>query len=100
MNLVLIVSLVPVHTKTWGGDFLSKASVYFTLEHPGDKRSCKEIKRRLDLIPGVISVSVSNDRGRVAVDYDTTGTHPDQLRSALTECGCSAKNVQIHQHTM
>ncbi|XOQ43898.1 MAG: Cation transporter [Clostridium sp.] len=79
---------------------MSKASIYFQLEHPEDKRNCKEIKRRLDSVPGVISVSVSRGRETVAVDYDTTGTNPNQLRKELDGCGCTVANEQVQNHTM
>lgn len=79
---------------------MSKASVYFQLERPEDKRNCKEIKRRLDSIPGVLSVSVSRGHETVAVDYDTTGTDPDQLRKELDGCGCAVADEQVQNHTV
>jgi copper chaperone CopZ len=80
--------------------FLSKASIYFSLKHREDQRDCEEIKRRLDSIPGVLSVSIGRDRDRVAVDYDTTGTGPDQLRGKLDECGCAVESEHWQEHRM
>lgn len=79
---------------------MSKASLYFDLEHPESERGCGEIKRRLGAVPGVLSVSVSRDRGRVAVDYDTTGAEPDRLRGELKGCGCSIAAEHFEDHTM
>ena len=45
----------------------------------------KEIKRGLDTLPGVLSVSVGG--GRVAVDFDTTGTRRDRIGKQLAEMG-------------
>lgn len=79
---------------------MPKASVYFDLESTADQRDSEEIKRRIDRIPGVISVSVSRGRSRVAVDFDTTGTGPEKLRGALKECGCRVSGERIESHTM
>lgn len=51
----------------------SKASAYFTLEEISNKHDVKAIKRELDTLPGVLSVSIGDDSKRVAVDFDTTG---------------------------
>lgn len=51
---------------------MSKASVYFTLGALEDKHNSKAIKRELDTLPGVRSVSISDSSNRVAVDFDTT----------------------------
>ncbi|MCI1965226.1 MAG: heavy-metal-associated domain-containing protein [Oscillospiraceae bacterium] len=79
---------------------MSKASIYFSLKHPGDKHDCAEIKQRLDSIPGVLSVSISRDHDRVSVDYDTTGTGPDRLRSKLGDYGYAIASEHWQEHTM
>lgn len=79
---------------------MPKATLTFDLEHPGEKRDTAEIKRRLGMIPGVTSVSVGRGRDRVAVDYDTTGTGPDELRNRLTACGCRIAAEHGDDHTM
>lgn len=78
---------------------MSKASVYFDLERSCSRKDCDEIKQRLNQIPGVLSVGV-NKSGRVSVDYDTTGTGPDRLRSRLGECGYSAREDRREPHRM
>lgn len=45
------------------------------------------VKRALDEIPGVQSVSVSIDEGIVTVDYDTTATNVEKLKEAITDAG-------------
>ena len=72
----------------------------FELEQAGGNRDAEKIKRDLDAIPGVLSVSVSRDCGRVAVDYDTTGPRPDELRDALASCGCGIASERREDHTM
>lgn len=79
---------------------MSKASVYFSLKQPGGPRDRETIKRKLDEIPGVLSVSVGRDNDRVTVDYDTTGTGPDQLRSKLGEWGFYVQTEHWKEHTM
>ena len=56
---------------------MAKESAYFTVGGISGKHDVKEIKRGLDTLPGVLSVSVGG--GRVAVDFDTTGTRRDRI---------------------
>lgn len=79
---------------------MSKASLYFDLENLNGKRDAAEIKRRVNTIPGVISVSVSRENGRVAVDYDTTGANRDRIRKKLDEMGLSISDEQFENHIM
>jgi len=65
---------------------MAHLSTYFSLENAGDKHDEKLLKRGLDALPGVTSVSVS-DRGCVAVDYDTTGVRQEQIRQKVQELG-------------
>jgi copper chaperone CopZ len=57
-----------------------KASAYFTVGDVGGKHHAKEIKRALDALGGVISVSVSRKSGCIAVDYDTTGESCERIK--------------------
>ena len=66
---------------------MSKASVYFTLNKIDGKHDVKEIKQGLDALPGVVSVSVNDGSGRVAVDFDTTGLQSDRIRKQLEKMG-------------
>ena len=74
------------HTKA-GVIVMSQASAYFTLGDLDDQHDQKKIKRELDTLPGVRSVSISDSSGRVAVDFDTTAVQPDQIRKLLEKMG-------------
>ena len=79
---------------------MSKASMYFELENLDGKHNEKNLKRELDLIPGVISVSVTDDRKRVAVDYDTTGANQEQIRKKLDGLGFTISGERFENHIM
>ena len=64
---------------------MAKESAYFTVGGISGKHDVKEIKRGLDTLPGVLSVSVGG--GRVAVDFDTTGTQRDRIEKQLADMG-------------
>lgn len=65
---------------------MAHLSTYFSLENGGTLPDEKLLKRGLDALPGVTSVSVS-DRGCVAVDYDSTGVRQEQIRQRVQELG-------------
>ena len=52
---------------------MSKESAYFKIENLNGQHGSKQIKRELDTLKGVISVSVNTENHRVAVDFDSTG---------------------------
>ncbi|NLJ30573.1 MAG: cation transporter [Clostridiales bacterium] len=79
---------------------MSKASLYFEVEHLNGKHGAAEIKRLLNTLPGVLSVSVNRENGRVAVDYDTTGTTRGRIRRQLDEMGLSVSEEQLENHVM
>lgn len=79
---------------------MSKASVYFTLGGLEDKHDTKAIKRELDTLPGVHSVSISDNSHRVAVDFDTTGVQPDRIRKQLETMGYQILNFKTDDHVM
>lgn len=66
---------------------MSKASIYFTLSRVDGKHDVKEIKKTLNMLPGVESVSVNEDSDYVAVDYDTTGVQNDRIQMQLESAG-------------
>lgn len=66
---------------------MSKASVYFTLSSLGNSHDAKAIKRELDTLPGVQSVSISDHSNCVAVDYDTIGVQPARIEKQLELMG-------------
>lgn len=78
---------------------MAKASAYFTLSGLDEKSDGKEIKRELDALPGVLSVSVS-DSGCVAVDYDTTGVQSGQIAQQLEKLGYQILSTKTDSHIM
>ena len=64
-----------------------KTSAYFTIGDVGGKHGEKELKRALDMLPGVFSVSVSQKSGSVAVDYDTTGESCEKIQKKISDPG-------------
>lgn len=66
---------------------MAKASVYYTLNKVDGKHDVKEIKRTLDTLPGVESVSVNGESGYVAVDFDTTGVLSERIQKQLEKAG-------------
>ena len=57
------------------------------------KHDVKEIKRELDTLPGVFSVTVSNE-SRVSVDFDTTGVQTGRIEKQLTDMGYQVVNTK------
>ena len=66
---------------------MSKESVYFTLSDVDGKHDVKEIKKVLDALPGVSSVSVNERTNHVAVDFDNTGVQSDRIKKQLEKSG-------------
>lgn len=79
---------------------MSKASVYFTLAEIDDKHGRKEIKRELDALPGVLSVSIGGSSNCVAVDFDTTGVQSSRIEKQLENMGYQILSSQLDDHTM
>ena len=69
-----------------GGMHMAHLSTYFSLEDPTGAHDVKRIKRELDGLPGVTSVSVSPG-GCLAVDYDSTGVRQSEIRQKVQELG-------------
>lgn len=65
---------------------MAHLSAYFSLEDAAGKHDAALLKRELDTLPGVTSVSVS-DSGCLAVDYDTSGVRQEQILQKVQELG-------------
>lgn len=78
---------------------MSKASIYFTLSRADGKHDVKEIKKTLNMLPGVESVSVNEDSDYVAVDYDTTGVLYDRIQKQLENAGYKVVESTIDNRT-
>lgn len=66
---------------------MAEASVSFTLRSPAGKHDVKKIKRTLDELPGVRSVSVGDGSKHVCVDFDATGVQTSRIRKQLEKAG-------------
>ncbi|MBC8569395.1 heavy-metal-associated domain-containing protein [Zongyangia hominis] len=62
-------------------------SAYFIIEEVDDKHDLKDVKRGLDQLHGVTSVSVDLDSHLVAIDYDSSGTSYDGIEHRLNKMG-------------
>lgn len=79
---------------------MSKASMYFELENIDGKRDVAKLKQQIDTLPGVISVSVNQERKSVAVDFDTTGASQNQIRAQLDGLGFAICEEHFENHIM
>lgn len=77
-----------------------KASAYFTIDDLGGKHGAKELKRELDTLHGVISVSISEKSNSVAVDYDTTGENCEIIKKKIKDLGYGVLDVKLEGHIM
>lgn len=68
-------------------------SVYFEVKNVQDKHDLKQMKKGLDTLYGVLSVSVNKKDHRVGVDYDTTGVTEQQIEDYLKDRGYTVANV-------
>lgn len=71
---------------------MAHLSTYFSLEHPASSHNAKELKRELDTLPGVTSVSVSG--GRLAVDYDSTGVRREDIQQKVQSLGFGIQGAE------
>lgn len=76
---------------------MPRESAYMIVERVNGKHDLKEIKRGLDRLHGVTSVSVNPSHNLVAVDYDSSGTSYDaiehQLNTLSYEVAADASNI-------
>ena len=62
------------------------ASFSVSLDRNADRHDVKLLKRELDTLPGVTSVSVSSG-GQLAVDYDATGVRQADILEKIQALG-------------
>lgn len=65
---------------------MAQLSTYLSLADFAGAHDVKRLKRELDALPGVTSVTVSGS-GCLAVDYDSTGVRQEQIRQKVLELG-------------
>lgn len=64
-------------------------SAYFQSLSSVQKHDTKEIKKLLDTLPGVTSVSVNEKVGNITVDYDSGAINQEQIMEKLSPLGLS-----------
>lgn len=79
---------------------MSKESAYFVIPNLNGKHDLKQIKKEVDSIPGVISVSVSSENKRVAVDFDNSGVTHSQIENKLSKAGFNIEKDSGEEHIM
>lgn len=77
---------------------MSIQSATYRLETITGKHDVKELKREIDTLPGVRSVSVNPQTNHVAVDFDATGVTHQEIAEKIkglgfyvTELSCEAR---------
>lgn len=68
------------------------ASISVSLDRNADRHDVKLLKRELDTLPGVTSVSVSGER--LAVDYDSTGVRREDIRQKVQSLGFGIQGAE------
>lgn len=66
---------------------MTSESAYFMVEGIHGKSDIKAVKKKLDALHGVTSVSVREGKNLVAVDYDSSGTSYDEIEHSLNQMG-------------
>ncbi|NLT39740.1 MAG: heavy-metal-associated domain-containing protein [Clostridiales bacterium] len=69
---------------------MSISSAYFTIGNLENRHDVKALKRELDKLAGVISVSASTRA--VAVDYDPTGVGRERIQKQIERMGFVVSN--------
>lgn len=79
---------------------VAKRSAYFKVSELHNKHQLGRIKRTLNEIPGVLSVSADIQSNQVAVDYDSSGLNIEKIISQLQNHGMDVKPIENEDHTM
>jgi copper chaperone CopZ len=68
---------------------LSNNSIYFAIGNVNGKHGLKKIKKEINTLPGIESVSVNLKNNRVSVDYNTEDIDPTTIEHKLNDIGCT-----------
>jgi len=79
---------------------MAKESAYFNIPDLDGKHDLKQIKKEINAIPGVISVSVNDKINRVAVDFDNSGVSHSQVENRLNKIGFHILKDSGEEHIM
>ena len=66
---------------------MAQESVYYSINKDVGLHDTKLLKRALDSLPGVTSVSINKEQGSVAVDYDSTGVSQREIAEKIEILG-------------
>jgi copper chaperone CopZ len=77
------------------GVIMPKESAYFTLENISGKHQVKKLKRELDTLNGVYSVSVNDRTDKVAVDYDSSGVGLGHILKKIEKLGYHIVSAEV-----
>jgi len=77
---------------------MSMESIRLKVETVRGKHNVKELKRELDTIRGVTSVSVSGNI--VAVDYDATGANRDMIIEKMEKLGYDVSELKLENQNV
>ena len=79
---------------------MAKKSAYFTVRDAHSKHDVQSLKKGLDELPGVLSVSVNAQNSKIAVDYDSTGVQQKQIAYKLCKMGYDIMEDHREEHVM
>ena len=79
---------------------MPKESIYFLLPEMSESHDPKKIKKAVNDLRGIISVSVNTKNKRVAVDYDNSGTYGEEITKRITAIGFSPQVLDKQEHIM
>jgi copper chaperone CopZ len=70
--------------------FMPSQTAWFTIGNLKGSHDAGLLKKKLDELPGVTSVSINESLSRLAVDYDSTGVKPEKIANRIRELGYEA----------
>jgi len=79
---------------------MPKESICFLLPEMSESHDPKKIKKAVNGLRGIISVSVNSKSKKVAVDYDNSGTYGEEITNRITEIGFSPQIIDEQEHIM
>ena len=74
---------------------MAQKSLYVEVDKAVGLHDTKLLKRALDSMPGVTSVSIDEQHNNIAVDYDDTGVSSAQIQQKLQLLGYPIENSRL-----
>lgn len=79
---------------------MSKESAYYILNNVNGKHDVKELKKEIDTLPGIMSVSFSDKKHSLAVDFDNSGVNGVQIEEIVKKLGYDIEKNHYEEHVM